>query len=63
MSRRAAPSMPTPNQIEEAHKVVVALSPGARIAGVGPNGVIFDYPDAAQPDDQYRGKPFSPVRK
>lgn len=63
MSRRAAPSMPTPNQIEEVQKVVVALYPAARIAGVGPNGVIFEYPDIAQPDSQYRGKPFAPERK
>lgn len=63
MSRRAAPSMPTPNQIEEAHKVVVALYPAARIAGVGPHGIIFEYPDTVQPESQYRGKPFSPERK
>ena len=55
--------MPTPNQIEEAHKVVVALYPDARIAGVGPTGVIFEYPNTAQSDGQYSGKPFSSERK
>jgi hypothetical protein len=55
--------MPTETQIREAHKVVVTLSPGARIARVGPEGIVFDYPDTPQPDSQYHGKPFSPVRK
>lgn len=63
MPRPTAPSMPTENQIKEAFKVVAALSPGARIARVGPEGVVFDYPDAAQLDSQYRGKPFAPERK
>ena len=63
MPRPSAPSMPTENQIKEAFKVVKALSPGARIARVGPEGVVFDYPDTAQPDSQYRGRPFAPERK
>ena len=62
MSRPSAPSMPTENQIKEAHKIVSALSPGARIARVGPEGVVFEYPDAARPENQYQGKPFAPVR-
>lgn len=63
MARPSAPSMPTANQIEEAHKAVAALSPGARIARVGPEGIVFEYPDSAQPFDKYRGQPFAPERK
>lgn len=63
MSRPSAPSMPTENQIKEVHKVVAALSPGARIARVGPEGVAFEYPDTAQSSDQYSGQPFAPVRR
>jgi hypothetical protein len=47
MSKPAAPSMPTPRQIAEAFEAVKALHPGARIKSVGPEGVAFDYPDAA----------------
>ena len=63
MSRPAAPAMPTETQIREAHKVVAALTPGARIARVGPEGIVFEYPDTANPDSQFRGAPFAPERK
>lgn len=45
MSRPGAPSMPTERQIQEAHKTVSKLSPGARVKRVGKEGVDFDYPE------------------
>ena len=63
MARPAAPSMPTETQIRETHKVVAALTPGARIARVGPEGIVFEYPDTPSQDGQYRGTPFAPERK
>lgn len=62
MSRPSAPSMPTERQIQEAHKAVVSLFPAARIARVGPEGVVFEYPDTGLQDSQYLGKPFAPER-
>lgn len=60
MSRRPAPSLPTPDQIRKAFEAVAALSPGARIARVGPEGVTFEYPDASKGDGNvWAGKPFS----
>lgn len=60
MARAGSPKMPTPHQIEEVHKAVTALHPGARIARVGPEGIEFTYPDAANaPGSEWRGRPFS----
>lgn len=50
--------MPTKRQIEEAYKVACELCPGARIKGVGPDGVIFDYPEGKSAGDEWEGKPF-----
>lgn len=58
MSRPSAPSMPTERQIEEAHKIVANLNPGARIKRVGPEGVEFDYPGVGKAGDEWAGKPF-----
>lgn len=55
--------MPTERQIQEAHKAVATLHPGARIARVGPEGVTFEYPDNLSAGSQYQGKPFAPERK
>ena len=63
MSRPSAPQMPTERQIQEAHKTVATLHPGARIARVGPEGVTFEYPDNLSAGSQYQGKPFAPERK
>lgn len=54
-----APSMPTQKQIHDALKVVRELCPGARIKGIGPEGVIFDYPENQGAADDWHGKPFS----
>ncbi|WP_170610786.1 hypothetical protein [Ruegeria arenilitoris] len=54
-----SPSMPTKRQIEEALKVTRDLCPGARIKGVGPDGVVFDYPDSNHIKDEWEGKSFS----
>jgi hypothetical protein len=52
--------MPTAHQIKEAHEIVVALHPGARIKAVGPEGVVFEYPDAAAMNaDKWADKPFT----
>lgn len=62
MSRPSAPSMPTESQIQDVHKIVAELYPGARIVRVGPEGVSFDYPDTkapAAPADGWTGSPFS----
>ena len=60
MPRPSAPSMPTAHQIKEAHDTVVALFPGARIKAVGPDGVLFDYPDAASiGGGKWEDKPFT----
>ncbi len=59
MSRPAAPSMPTERQIEEAFRAALKLCPGARIKGVGPDGVTFDYPDHDGASQEWEGKPFS----
>lgn len=60
MARPTAPSMPTAHQIKEAYDAVVSLHPGARIKAVGPDGVAFDYPDAAVMDaTKWAGKPFT----
>lgn len=44
MSRPAAPSMPTKQQVEEAVARARAVDPAARIKRIGPDGVEFDYP-------------------
>lgn len=54
-----SPSMPTKRQIEEAYKVARDLCPGARIKGVGPDGVIFDYPEGKAANLEWDDKPFS----
>lgn len=54
-----SPSMPTKRQIEEAFKAAKELCPGARIKGVGPEGVTFDYPDRDGASHEWEGKPFS----
>ncbi len=59
MGKPAAPSMPTKHQIEEVHNAVKALHPTARIKGVGPDGVQFDYPDHASSNDTWHDRPFS----
>lgn len=53
-----APSMPTKRQIQEAYEVARNLCPGARIKGVGPEGVIFEYPEVAG-SNRYENKPFT----
>lgn len=60
MPRPSAPSMPTAHQIKEAHEAVVSLFPGARIKAVGPDGVVFDYPDAGVLDSsKWVNQPFT----
>ncbi len=54
-----SPSMPTKRQIEEAYNVTRELCPSARIKGVGPEGVTFDYPDGEGASREWEGKPFS----
>jgi hypothetical protein len=54
-----SPSMPTERQIKEAYRVARELCPGARIKGVGPEGVIFDYPDRDETSQKWEGQPFS----
>lgn len=54
-----SPSMPTERQIKEAYKVARELCPGVRIKGVGPEGVIFDYPDRDETSHEWEGQPFS----
>lgn len=51
--------MPTKCQIEEAYRVAHELCPGVRIKGVGPNGVIFEYPEKGAASAEWEGKPFS----
>ena len=59
MSRPAAPQMPTQKQVREAYEAVRELFPDARIIGVGPDGVRFEYPTAASGPDKWKGRPFS----
>lgn len=54
-----SPSMPTERQIKEAYKVARELCPGARIKGVGPEGVVFDYPERDEASREWEGQPFS----
>ena len=54
-----APSMPTPKQVREAYEAARELCPGVRIKGIGPSGVIFDYPEGKGAVDEWEGKPFS----
>ena len=54
-----SPSMPTKRQIEEAFQVTRNLCPSVRIKGVGPDGVIFEYPEKGAASDEWEGKPFS----
>lgn len=54
-----SPSMPTERQIKEAYKVARELCPNARIKGVGPEGVIFDYPERDEAGHEWEGQPFS----
>lgn len=46
MARPPAPSIPTPTQVRDVHKTVLALHPDARIKSVGPEGITFEYPGA-----------------
>ena len=60
MSRRAAPTMPTAHQVKEINDMVVSLHPNARIVRVGPEGVIFNYPDAgAMQASKWANEPFT----
>ena len=59
MPSRPSPSMPTKRQIEEAYQVARELCTGARIKGVGPDGVTFDYPDRDGASSEWEGKPFA----
>jgi len=59
MPSQRSPSMPTKRQIEDAYQVARALCPGVRIKGVGPEGVIFDYPDGSAKGQEWEGKPFT----
>lgn len=59
MSRPSAPSMPTERQIQEAHKAVASLFPGARIVRVGPEGVTFEYPEGHKQAGKWANRPFS----
>lgn len=59
MPKRASPSMPTEKQIKDAYAVARELCPGARIKGVGPEGIIFDYPERNGESLEWEGKPFS----
>lgn len=54
-----SPSMPTNRQIEQAYEVARKLCPGVRIKGIGPDGVIFEYPDASIAIDDWENRPFS----
>ncbi|MEL6172726.1 MAG: hypothetical protein AAFR02_12065 [Pseudomonadota bacterium] len=51
--------MPTKRQIQEAFQIARELCPGARIKGVGPDGVVFDYPNRDDTNEEWEGKPFS----
>jgi len=51
--------MPTRLQIEEAYKAARNLCPDVRIKCVGPDGVIFEYPEKGAASDAWEGKPFS----
>jgi hypothetical protein len=51
--------MPTNRQIEQAYEVARKLCPGVRIKGIGPDGVIFEYPDASIAIDDWENRPFS----
>ncbi|WP_238367620.1 hypothetical protein [Mesobacterium pallidum] len=51
--------MPTPRQIKEAFEAAKDLCPGARIKGVGPEGVTFEYPSDRAAIDEWSNKPFS----
>jgi hypothetical protein len=62
MSRSPAPSMPTERQIQEAHRAVTSLHPGARIERVGPEGVTFVYPEGKTGRIEFENQPFAPAR-
>jgi len=60
MPTRRSPSLPTQKQIRDVQETVAEMHPNARILSIGPNGITFEYPDAAIPiESQWRGKPFS----
>jgi hypothetical protein len=60
MARPAAPSMPTAQQIKQAYEAIIEFYPGARIRAVGPEGVVFGYPEAAATlGGRWDDKPFS----
>ena len=52
------PCMPSKNQIKDAYDTASDLCPGARIKCVGPEGVVFDYPENSTVND-WTDKPFS----
>lgn len=57
MGSKPAPSMPTPKQINAAHKHVTELCPDARIIRVGPDGIAFGYPGESDPN----ARPVTPL--
>lgn len=59
MPSTKSPSMPTSRQIEEAFGAANRLCPGVRIKGVGPEGVVFEYPELTTPKNDWEGRPFS----
>ncbi len=59
MPSAKSPSMPTPRQIEETWNVANRLCPGVRIKGVGPEGVVFEYPEPTAAKGDWEGRPFS----
>lgn len=59
MPKTPSPSMPTEKQIKDAFAVTRELCPGVRIKGVGPEGVIFEYPEHGAIGTEWDNKPFS----
>lgn len=59
MPPRPSPSMPTQKQIADAFEMAKQLCPGVRIKGVGPDGVIFEYPDPQNETSEWSNQPFS----
>lgn len=51
--------MPTPKQVQDAFAVARELCPGVRIKGIGPEGVLFEYPEGKSSKGDWDGKPFS----
>lgn len=49
MTGTPSPKLPSPAAIKKAVEVVQAVAPDARVRSVGPEGVVFCYPDEAAP--------------